>query len=130
MARSTLSKFSPLTRSRSLTLPTPRAHYHLQSTPSIASPPELAVSSIASPSMLLNRFALDVDRFARSTPLPLALEHAIDLDRFTQSTLPPLAPEHAVDLNRFTDAPDHVLHRCPRPLASLDCILPLPIGNP
>jgi hypothetical protein len=42
----------------------------------------------------LNRFALDFDRFARSTP-------------------PPLAPEHAIDLDRFTDAPDRALRSTP-----------------
>jgi hypothetical protein len=53
----------------------------------------------------LDRFALDLDCFARSTPLPSALEHTVDLDCFTQSTLPPLVPEHTIDLDRFTDAP-------------------------
>jgi hypothetical protein len=51
--------------------------------------------------MPLNRFALDLDRFARSTSPPPALEHAVDLNRFAWSTLPPPALEHAIDLNRF-----------------------------
>jgi hypothetical protein len=46
-----------------------------------------------------------LDRFARSTSPPLALEHAVDLDRFTQRTLSPPALEHAVNLDRFTNTP-------------------------
>jgi hypothetical protein len=34
------------------------------------------------PSTPLDRFALDLDRFTRSTLPPPALEHAVDLDRF------------------------------------------------
>jgi hypothetical protein len=66
--------------------------------------------STALPSMPLDRFTLDLDRFAQSTP-PLVLEHTFNLDRFTNTT-------------------DHALHRCPGLRASLDSILPLPTGNP
>jgi hypothetical protein len=52
----------------------------------------------------LDHFALDLDRFARSTSPPPAPEHTVDLDRFAQSTPPPLASEHGIDLDRFTDA--------------------------
>jgi hypothetical protein len=55
--------------------------------------------------MPLDRFALNLDHFTRSTSSPPAPEHAIDLDRFARSTPPPLALEHIVDLNRFADAP-------------------------
>jgi hypothetical protein len=50
------------------------------------------------PEHALDRFTIGahhrLDRFARSTPLPPALEHTVDLDR-------------------FADAPDHALRRCP-----------------
>jgi hypothetical protein len=51
--------------------------------------------------------AVNLDRFARSTPPPppLTPELAIDLDRITRSTPPPPALEHAVNLDHFTDAP-------------------------
>jgi hypothetical protein len=61
-------------------------------------------------SSLLDRFALDLDLFAWSTPPPLTPEHAVDLDRFAWSTPPPPALEHVVDLDRFIDSPDRALH--------------------
>jgi hypothetical protein len=36
--------------------------------------------------MLLDRFALDLDRFAQSTSPPSTPKHAVDLDRFARST--------------------------------------------
>jgi hypothetical protein len=112
VARSTLSKILPLARFKSSTsqprsltehastLPMPRACHCLWSAP-----------STALPSTPLDRFALNLDCFARST-------------------LPPPAPEHTIDLDRFADAPDRALHQRPRQRASLDSILPLPTGNP
>jgi hypothetical protein len=76
-----------------------------------ASPPEHVIASTASSSTPLDRFALDLNRFARNAP-------------------PPPAPEHAVDLDRFTNALDHALRQRPQPRASLDFVLPLPTGNP
>jgi hypothetical protein len=111
VARSTLSKFLPLTHFRSSTLPMPGASRHLRSAPSTSLPLEHAVASTASPSMPLDRFTLDLDSFARSTSPPPALEHVIDLDC-------------------FTDAPNRALHRRPRPHALLDYVLPLITGNP
>jgi hypothetical protein len=70
----------------SSTSSTPRACHRLRSTPSTP----------------LDRFTLNLDRFARSTSPPPAPEHAVDLNRFARSTLPPPTPEHAVDLYRFT----------------------------
>jgi hypothetical protein len=73
---------------------TPRRRQRLWSAPSTASPPEHTVVSIASPSTPLDHFALDLDRFARSTPPSPAMGHTVDLDR-------------------FTDTPDGVLHSTP-----------------
>jgi hypothetical protein len=70
--------------------------------PSTASPLEHAIASIASSSTPLDRFALDLDCFTRSTPPPSAPEHAVDLDRFTDA-----------QTVHFTDAPDYTLHSTP-----------------
>jgi hypothetical protein len=60
--------------------------------------------------MPFDRFALDLDRFAWSTPSPPAPEHAVDLDCFADALG---RAEHAVDLDCFTDAPDHALRSTP-----------------
>jgi hypothetical protein len=70
----------------------------------------------STPPPLAPEHIVDLDRFARSTPSPLALEHIVDLDHFAWSTPPPLAPGHAIDLYHFARstppplAPKHAIY--------------------
>jgi hypothetical protein len=99
-ARSTHSKFLPLARFRSSTPPMPRACCHLWSAPSTP----------------LDRFALSLNRFTRSTSPPLAPEHAIDLNRFAgaRRRLRPRSTPSTSTSSPGARRRPRPLRRCPR----------------
>jgi hypothetical protein len=74
----------------------------------------------ASPSTPLDRFALDLDRFVRSTPststaspsTPLD-RFTLDLDHFAQSTPPTSTASPTLPTEHFADTPDRTLCSTP-----------------